>query len=59
LNTLRGKYKILSSDLTNQERQEAEAVINKIEVYIIVLLLLLLSNEFNFIARINTITTAD
>ncbi len=33
LNTLRGKYKTLSSDLSNEERQKAEIVINKIEVH--------------------------
>ncbi|CAF1425562.1 unnamed protein product [Rotaria sordida] len=32
LNTLRTKYKTFSSDLTNQERQQTDIVINKIQV---------------------------
>lgn len=37
LNTIRSKYKTLSSDLTNQERQQAEEMMNKIEVHIFTL----------------------
>lgn len=32
LNTLRGKYKTLAPDLNNEERIQAEGMINKIQV---------------------------